>query len=126
MSILAIDFGQKRIGLAITYYGEEIKPFGIFSQKDFLSRIMDLCEQEEVKTIVIGQPDQKLLKDFSEFVNKIKKELKMDPVMVDETLSSFEAQKTAINSGRKKSSRKNNDDLSAVIILENYLEKLKK
>jgi len=131
--ILAIDYGRKRIGLAVT------DPLQIIANRlttipthiiwDFLNSYFD---KELVEKVVVGYP-KKLNNQPSEAVTYIDPFLKkfkekypeVELEIADERFSSKMAFQTMIDGGIKKEKRKNKqmvDAISAVIILQNYLE----
>ena len=132
--IISIDYGLKRIGIAIT---DELKmfAFGLTTVSNFeiFSFLKKTINEEEVDTIVIGKPlqsnnnpseieDQILL-----FIKKLKKIFpKIIITRYDERFTSLIAKQTISNSGINKKKRKNKslvDKISATIILQSYLEK---
>ncbi len=135
--ILSIDYGQKRTGIAVTdplqiiANGVTTVPSGqIF---DFLTTYL---QTEQVETIVVGLPKQ-LNNEFSEnmkyiepFVKKLKTTFPNIPVeYFDERFTSTLAHRTMLEGGMKKKDRQNKakvDEISAVIILQGYLESKKK
>ena len=138
MRILGIDYGEARVGVAITdelnitAQGlETIQRNG--SDKVILKRLDEIFEKYEVGTIVVGMPlnmDGTMSKraEITEgFVHKLKcKYNKMKIETVDERLTTVEAHRTMNFLDVKKNKKKNIvDTISAVYILETYLNKLK-
>ena len=133
--ILAIDYGTKRTGFAISDESK-IFAFGLSTQetKNNISYMETLVPKEKIDTIVIGMP-KKLNNELAEIVPKIelfKRQLKnkfpeVKIVDVDERFSSKMAFQSMIDSGMKKKDRQNKalvDEISATIILQNFLETL--
>ena len=138
MRILGIDYGEARVGTAITdslnitAQGlETIKRNG--SDKTILRRLDEILEQYEVDTIVVGMPlnmngtISERAKITEQFIHKLKcKYNKIKIETVDERLTTVEAHKTMnfldINKNKKKNIV---DTISAVYILETYLNKSK-
>ena len=138
MRILGIDYGEARVGIAITdalnitAQGlETIQRNG--SDKIVLRRLDEILEQYEIDTMVVGMPLNmngtlsERAKITQEFVHKLKcKYNKMKIDTIDERLTTVEAHKTMnfldINKNKKKNIV---DTISAVYILETYLNKLK-
>lgn len=140
MRILGIDYGEARVGVAITdslnitAQGlETIQRNG--SDKIVLRRLDEIIEKYngEVETIVVGMPlnmngtISKRAEITKEFVHKLKcKYNKMQIETMDERLTTVEAHKTMIFLDVNKNKKKNIvDTISAVYILETYLNKLK-
>ena len=138
MRILGIDYGEARVGIAITdqlnitVQGlETIQRKG--SDKIILRRLDEIFEKYEVDTIVVGMPlnmngtISERAKITEQFVHKLKcKYNKMKIHTIDERLTTVEAQKT-MNFLEVNKNKKRNivDTISAVYILETYLNKLK-
>ena len=131
--ILAIDYGRKRTGLAVTdtlqiiANGLETVPTHTLMQ--YLKNYM---AKEPVDTIVVGLPKQlngqpsESMKYITPFVAKLRKEMPgVEVVMYDERFTSKIAHKAMIEGGMKKSDRRDKarvDSIAATIILTDYLE----
>ena len=139
MRILGIDYGDARTGIAITdalnitAQGlETIHNNG--SDKILLKRLDEILEQYEVDTIVIGKPinmngtPSERTEITEKFIHKLKcKYNKLKIEIVDERLTTVAAHKTMnfLDIGKNKK-RNIVDTISAVYILETYLNKIKK
>ena len=122
--LIAIDYGTKRVGLAISD-DLQIFAFGLttvdtFKLHDYLAI---LIEKEKIEGIVFGDP--KTLKNEPQ---KVKIEIKNYPLIpfydMDERFTSKMAAKTLFDSGLKKKERQNKallDEVSATIILQSFL-----
>lgn len=131
--ILAIDYGQKRVGIAVT---DELQLFATGLQtvhvKDIFSFLTDYLEKEQVETFVVGEPRQMNnsasdAQRFTEpFVKKLTKQFPNIPVeRIDERFTSLMAQRTILEAGMKKKARQNKalvDTVSATIMLQSYLQ----
>lgn len=131
--ILAIDYGKKRTGIAVT------DPLKIIANglttvetKSLLDFLVDYVKKEEVERIVIGLPKQSNGKPSENearvrsFTGQLAKALPDMPlVFYDERYTSVLAQRAIIEGGVKKKTRQENkglvDAVSAVIILQDYL-----
>ncbi|MDA9906953.1 Holliday junction resolvase RuvX [Flavobacteriaceae bacterium] len=131
--LLAIDFGTKRTGIAITDEMQIIASgLTTVSTKDLISFLKDYFAKEDVELIVIGEPKQKdgTHSDVEVCIkNFILKLLKAFPTLrierMDERFTSKIALKTMIESGLSKKKRQNKslvDEISATIILQDYLK----
>ncbi len=133
MRYLGIDFGTKRIGLAISdEMGIIAGKYGTITRKGTrqdVERIKEIVRKEGVQTVVIGYPRNmdgstgKTAEMVEEFVSAMRGVLEIPIERWDERLSSALAEKTLVRgdvSRRKR--RKVIDQLSAVIILQNYLD----
>lgn len=131
--IIAIDYGRKRTGLAVTdpmqiiANGLETLPSG--EVVDFLKTYIS---KEEVELFVVGQPKQ-LNNEPSEnmqyveaFVNRLRKVIPTIPVAyADERFTSVMAHQAMIDGGLRKKKRQDKalvDKISAVLILQGYIE----
>ena len=138
MRILGIDYGDSRTGIAmtdslnITAQGlETIHNEG--SDKVILRRLDEIIEQYNVDTIVIGKPinmngtSSARTEKTEQFIHKLKcKYNKLKIETVDERLTTVEAHKTMNFLNVNKNKKKNIvDTISAVYILETYLNKIK-
>ena len=129
MNILGIDFGLKKIGLALadteSQLAEPLETIKVKKQnKDFLiRRIKVICEKEEVTKIVLGLPESGLNNRIKEFGEELKKIIGLPIFYVEETLTSKEAIAKMIESGYKKKARREKEDqIAAALILQNYFD----
>ena len=131
--ILALDYGRKRTGIAVTDPLQIIaNGLATVQTNQLLDYLTTYFENESVDLVVIGLPKQ-MNNDYSEsmayiqpFVNRFKKLFPHIPVdYVDERFTSVLAHKAMIEGGLKKKDRQNKalvDEVSATIILQSYME----
>ncbi|MFZ5391125.1 MAG: Holliday junction resolvase RuvX [Patescibacteria group bacterium] len=128
MKILAIDYGSKRVGLAIgdTEIGLAF-PRGVLkdlSDDEILQVIVGLVKEEGLSRVVVGEPISlsgqvsEQTKDCQRFANLLSGILSVPVSLQDERLTSRQAD-TAINQG----SPKERDELAAVFLLQSWLDK---
>ncbi|MCF8714572.1 Holliday junction resolvase RuvX [Joostella atrarenae] len=130
--ILAIDFGEKRTGIAVTDELQIIAS-GLTTVKtpELLSFLKEYTEKENVELIVVGQP-KRLNNEFSDveqvivtYIEKIRASFPNLPIeRVDERFTSKIAFQSMIDGGVKKKQRRNKellDEVSATVILQSYL-----
>jgi putative Holliday junction resolvase len=131
--ILAIDYGQKRTGIAVTdemqIIASGLTTIPSATTIDFLK---DYFEKENVEKVLIGEPKQmngepsQSAEIIEAFVRKFKSFFpNMPMVRVDERFTSKMAFQTMIDSGLNKNQRKNKallDEISATIMLQDYLK----
>ena len=134
--ILAIDYGKKRTGIAVT------DPMQIIANglttvptHELMDFLLGYLRQEKVERIVIGHPkqmnneDSENMKRIVPFVNRLRKVLPDMPVeLYDERFTSVLAHQAMLAGGLKKKARQNKalvDEISATIILQSYLESKK-
>lgn len=123
MKYLGIDFGLRRIGLAISE-GELVSPWQVLEVKNFpdaIVKISKIVKDQQFEKIIVGMPEGKMGKNVVGFVNSLKK-LGLEVEITDETLSSKKALETMIREGISQKRRRHQDAYSAAEILQNYLE----
>lgn len=131
--ILAIDYGRKRTGIAVSD-AMQIIASGLTTvpTHELLDFITGYVQKEPVERILVGLPKQmnneasESMKYIEPFVRSLKKKLPEIPVeFVDERFTSVLAHRTMLEAGLKKKDRQNKalvDEISATIILQTYLE----
>ena len=134
--ILSIDYGQKRTGIAVTDPLQIIAGgLATVSTSELFDWLKAYLEKESVERIVIGEPLQpngqpsENLARVQQFVNRWRKAVPDVPIeYFDERFTSVLAHQAMLDGGLKKKSRQNKslvDQLSATIILEDYLRSRK-
>jgi putative Holliday junction resolvase len=129
---MAIDYGRKRVGIAVTDELQIIaNGLATVPAHEIMAFLKKYLQQEKVDAIVIGEPRQmnnqpsESLQYIIPFVNRLKKEYPdMTIEMVDERFTSKMAFQTMIDGGLKKKDRQNKelvDTISATIILQSYM-----
>ena len=135
--ILAIDYGKKRTGIAVT---DELQIIAsgltTVPTKELYPFLKEYTNNEKVELFLVGEPKQ-MNNSASEsealivpFIDELIKMFPSIPIKrVDERFTSKMAFQTMIDSGLKKKQRQNKalvDEISATIILQSYLYNLKK
>jgi len=131
--IIAIDYGKKRVGLAVTDPLQIFaSPLNTVSPVDFFIFLENYLKTEEVDAFVIGYPVQmnnqpsESVKYINPFIKKLKKTFPLKAIhLVDERFTSQMALRTMIDGGVKKSDRRDKsmvDKISASIILQSFLD----
>jgi putative holliday junction resolvase len=130
--ILAIDFGQKRTGIAVT---DELQIIAsgltTVATEQLIPFLKNYCSKEKVDLFIVGKPKQLNNKDsesevfIKPFLEKLSKEIPTISIKrIDERFTSRIALQTMIAGGLKKKQRSNKalvDEISATIILQSYL-----
>lgn len=130
--ILAIDFGTKRTGIAVT---DELQIIAsgltTVATSELISFLKSYVDKEQVEVFVIGEPKQldnspsESAEAVASFISKLMHHFPQIPVKrVDERFTSKMAFQTMIDSGLSKGKRKDKgliDEISATIILQSYL-----
>jgi putative Holliday junction resolvase len=133
--IMAIDYGTKRVGIAVTDSSRIIATgLKTVSAKDIISFLKEYFSKEQVDCLVLGEPKKldntpsdsaKYVEQFLVSLKKNFPDLKIE--RIDERFSSQMAFQTMIDSGLKKKDRQNKelvDEISATILLQSYMEKI--
>ena len=132
MRLLAIDYGTKRTGIAVTD-PLQIIASGLCTVETptLLAFLKQYTAEEAVEAFVIGQPkrmnseDSSVEAEIQKFISKLQQEFSEIPIhRQDERFTSKLAFQTMIDSGLKKKQRQNKaliDEISATIILQEFL-----
>ena len=131
--ILAIDYGQKRVGLAVTDPLQIIaNGLDTVSSGDIFAYLKSYCTKEEVVCFVVGWPltlkgiPSESMRFVEPFVKALGRKFPNTKIeLVDERFTSKMASQAILMSGAKKKDRQNKgliDKVSATIILQYYLE----
>ena len=134
--VLAIDYGKKRTGIAITDEMQIIASgLTTIPSETAIAFLAAYFSKEKVEKVLIGEPKQmdytpsESTEIIEAFVEKFKKSFPDLPIeRVDERFTSKMAFQTMIDSGLKKKQRQNKaliDEISATIMLQDYLSKKK-
>ena len=131
--VLGIDYGERRMGLAVSDSLEIIaKPLKTLDRKktfDYFSEILNIVIEKNVQKIVVGLPltlkgkhsDQ--TKVVQKFIEKLKQAVKIPVIHIDERLSSVAAVRSLKEMGVKTGHEKGRiDETAAAIILQEYLD----
>ena len=132
--ILAIDYGQKRTGIAITDEMQIIASgLTTIPSETAISFLKEYFDKEKVERVLIGEPKQmngepsqstEIIEKFVVLFTNAFPEMKIE--RVDERFTSKMAFQTMIDSGLKKKQRQNKaliDEISATIMLQDYLSR---
>lgn len=122
MIILGIDYGEKQVGVAISY-GTSASPLTTFFKNEAIHEITQLIRKMEITTCIIGLPQGKLVRAVKTFGSKLKDKSNCPVFYWDETLSSKIAQNILISSPySRKHRQKKEHETAAAVMLESYLE----
>jgi len=142
--ILAIDYGEKRLGLALSdEFGVTSRPYAVWTRTNRrrdLARLRELVRQQGVRCIVVGLPlhldgtPSEMSQQAEAFAIRVEKALGLPVEMMDERLSSWEAEQASFVSSRRKRVRGGADgaavrrrtpldEIAAAIILRDYLDR---
>lgn len=124
MNILSIDYGEKRVGLAISLNSSLVQPLKIiyYSNKDkLISALKEIVERYKIELLVIGLPipldfkNTDKIQEIKDFGRKMEDLFDTKTVFVNEVMSTKQAQKIL-------KSDKEDDAVSAALILQSYLD----
>ncbi len=130
--ILAIDYGRRRIGLALSdELGLTAQPLMTLersNRRNDLRRLREICSRHSVTHILVGHPvhisgqASQMSDEAAQFAARLEKEFGMQVELVDERLTTWEAEQTIAET--RPSSRKHRvlDDVAAAVLLRDYLE----
>jgi len=124
MRHLGIDFGTKKVGLAISNEAGTIaEPLEIVpNDEQLVQRVRQVCDAYDVETIVIGASidtsgaDNPVMDQIRPFGGTLDKRLDREVVLEDESMTTFEA-------ARMEENKPKLDASAAALILQRYLEK---
>ena len=131
--ILAIDFGEVRVGLALSdltcTISKPYKTLNYDSMDHLFIQLLDIINDKHVNKVVVGIPynmkgeDTKQTEKVRDFVSKLECKLGYDVILIDERLTSSEAEKFMHQMDIKVGYNKDKvDKIAASIILNEYLE----
>jgi len=132
--ILAIDYGRRRIGLALSdelrLTAQPLTTLERENRSDDLRRLRKIVREHNVDLIVVGHPVRldgtagEMAEEAGRFAKRLEKELGLPVEMMDERLSSWEAEE--MQAAKPSASRKRKaplDQIAAAVILRDYLER---
>lgn len=126
MEILGVDWGEKRIGLAIgegSPFGGLAEPVGVVGS---VEELFDFIKEKRIGKVVLGLPEGRYQKRVRQLGKKIKEELGVEVILRDETLSTRGAQEVMIRAGKGRKKRAQNlDAAAAAFLLQEYLDQEK-
>ncbi len=130
--VLAIDFGEKRIGLAISIPELKIpQPLRTIDRAKLWEELEKVFSQYEIETVVVGLPlrtdgtETRFSLRTRKFAKELGSKFKIPVKLWDERFTTCEAEATLRMLGKQPSrNKKEIDKLAATIILEEYLENL--
>jgi putative holliday junction resolvase len=130
--VLGIDYGQKRIGLALSdemrVTARPLSTLVRTNRQNDVRRLREICRTNGVGQIVVGHPLRmsgaagEMAEQVARFAVRLQKELGIPVELLDERLTSWEAEKMVAQGGLSKREGSAVDDLAAAILLRQYLE----
>lgn len=118
MNLLGIDFGEKKIGLALAT-GPLAEPIGIIDIRNWELGIKRICQEQEIEKIILGVSEGKMAEKTKKFAQELGEIIGLPIEFQDETLTTNEAVAKMREIGKKV---KDEDAISAALILQAYLD----
>lgn len=125
MKLLGIDYGDAKVGLAIgdteSGFASPYKILKNTGRNNLLNELNDICQKEKVETIVIGLPESEVqspeqLERVKDFITQLELAVAVPIITQDERFTTLQAQKLS------RGSKKHEDDIAAMLILQGYLD----
>ncbi len=137
MRYLGLDLGQKKLGVAISDKSGVIASFydslRISSEKEMLDKVLEIIEKEKVDKVVIGYPKNMdnsegfRAKETEDFKKELEKHFSNEIILEDERLTTKISENILIEGNMSRKKRKTViDGVSAVLILQSYLDRKEK
>lgn len=123
MKYLGVDFGLRRIGLAVSE-GEIASSWKVVEVRnitDAVEKISNIIRDENFQKVIVGLPEGKMGKIVTGFINLLRRK-SIDIESTDETLSSKNATSYMVDLNIPRKKRVINDAYSAALILQNFLD----
>jgi len=124
MKYLGIDFGLKHLGISLAE-GPLAQPLSQITYQSFsqaINALNKLCQDHQIKAIVIGLPEGKLASKVKIFAKKITLANNLPVYFQDETLTTKEAQLKLLAANAPLKKRKLDHQAAATLILQAYLD----
>lgn len=134
--LMGLDYGDSRTGVAVSdllgITAQGVESIKHTSDKQLLERLKILINEYQVKQIVIGLPlnmnstSGQRVEKTKKFIEKLKAEFGLEVVTIDERLTTVASHRTMTELGVNKNKKKNIVDMmSAVLILQMYMDRIK-
>jgi len=118
MNLLAIDFGTKRIGLAVSIQDIITPVETINNDSQTLTKIKEVIGQYQIEKIYVGLSEGKMAELTKKFIKKLQDMVELPTETVEEAVSTIEAQEIFLaNKNKKKNYKKSIDSIAAAVIL---------
>ncbi len=131
--ILAIDYGRKRIGLALSdELGLMARPLATLTRtnrRNDLNRLRAICRSHGVSRIIVGHPlhlaggTSEMADETARFAGRLRKELGIPAELVDERLTSWEAKRTMASKSSTRPKTSQLDGVAAALMLSEFLDR---
>lgn len=128
MKVLAIDYGEKRVGLALGDTALKLAlPYGVLeraSDEQLVEQLRQVVVEEDIGTLIVGEPlstsgsASAQTASSREFSVLLRQELTIPVVLFDERFTSQRADAAAASGGKVRT----RDELAAMFLLQDYLD----
>lgn len=127
---LGVDFGTKRVGLAISdSLGLTARPLSVVARSSVIEEVVNLVKEQDIGTIVVGLPtglsggEGMSAIEARKLADELGIATGVDVVLIDERFTSRIAEVALVESGMKRRKRRETvDKVAAAIILQDYLD----
>ena len=135
MRILGIDYGHRRLGIALSD-DEKIlaSPLPVYSRRNLdvdLAFLLGIVKENKVERAIVGLPHNmngsigKMAKEVLSFADKLQRKINIPVSTFDERMTSVEAERVLVETNLSRKRRKGlRDSIAAVLILQGYLDRL--
>ncbi len=129
---MAIDYGARRIGVAVSDSGVLATPHCVVSNEgDIIDKLAALASELDASTIVVGIPRRQFhdprLQIFRDFADRLRQKTCKDVVLWDEELTTADAADRLRATGRKRAEAQRDIDMyAAAVILQSYLDAMQR
>jgi putative Holliday junction resolvase len=125
---MAIDYGSRRIGVAVSDSGVLATPHSVVpNEGDVIAKLAELARQIDAETIVVGIPRRQFRdpaeKTFHDFAERLRQKTCKEVVLWDEALTTVDAAARLREAGRSRRQAQQDIDMAAAaVILQSYLD----
>ncbi|KKU18311.1 MAG: hypothetical protein UY13_C0002G0020 [Candidatus Pacebacteria bacterium GW2011_GWB1_47_8] len=121
MKVLAIDYGTRRVGLAVSH-GSLAQPLAVVENDEHLfDQLRSIINHEKIERVVIGLSENEMADLTREFAQELEGVVSVPIEFIDETLSSKAVEQKLKERGMKNISQQPIDHYAAALILEEWL-----
>lgn len=122
MNCLGIDFGTKRIGLAISINNIVWPLKTIINNDHVFQNIIEVIDENNIEKIYVGMCQGEMVHNITKFIDNLKNMIKLPVETVEEAVSTIEAERIYIkNKNKKKEYKQKIDALAAAVILNRVI-----
>lgn len=126
MRLLGIDYGLRKIGLAVATgtLAEPFRVISVSSRQEALEKLEKIVKSEGIEKIVVGVSEGEMGKASEDFGKELERYFKIAVDFEDETLTSQDSLRLGVEAGMKRKKRKEMEDaFAASVMLQSYIER---